>query len=399
LLPTSSKRKLDDVMKFNARAHSIPLSATLALDARAKELIASGRDIINMTAGEPDFDAPSAVRDSARAFVDSGKVRYTPAPGRPSLRETIAAHLSRTHGLPFEAKEVTVCHSAKHALSGTLLSLVSDGDEVILLLPAWVSYFEMVRFAGGEPVAVPCRPDLGPDLAAIAAAVTEKTRGIMINSPCNPSGYCFTPEEMQSIVDLCKERDLWILSDEIYSRMMYDDTEHVSPVTYGDDARERTIIVDGASKAFAMTGYRIGYLAAQAELSGTVGRLHSQLTGAPNAISQEAFECALAEEPEEVVGMVKEFDRRRKMIVTGLQELGLPTEMPRGAFYVFPDVSAHLDETGSMGFSERLLEEAGVASVPGSAFGTEGHVRLSYALSEAEITDALGRIGRFLSQS
>ena len=385
-------------MKFNARAHSIPLSATLALDARAKELIADGRDVINMTAGEPDFDAPAAVRDAARAYVDSGKVRYTPAPGRPSLRETIAGHLSRTHGLPFEAKEVTVCHSAKHALSGVLLSLVSEGDEVLLLLPAWVSYFEMVRFAGGEPVAIPCRADLGPDLEAIAAAVTENTRGIMINSPCNPSGYCLTAEEMQALCDLCSERDLCILSDEIYSRMIYDGTKHESPVTYGDDARARTIIVDGASKAFAMTGYRIGYLAADVELSGTVGRLHSQLTGAPNAISQEAFECALAEEPVEVADMVAEFDRRRHLIVSGLEALGLPCEMPKGAFYVFPDVSAHLDENGSMGFSERLLEEAEVASVPGSAFGTEGHVRLSYALAEDQITEALERLGRFLGQ-
>jgi aspartate aminotransferase len=386
-------------MQFNTRAHSIPLSATLALDARAKELIADGRDIINMTAGEPDFDAPAAVRDAARAFVDSGKVRYTPAPGRVSLRETIAGHLSRTRGVTFDAKQVTVCHSAKHALSGTILSLVSEGDEVLLLLPAWVSYFEMVRFAGGEPVTVPCRADLGPDLEAIAAAVTGNTRGIMINSPCNPSGYCFTSGEMQALCDLCKERDLWILSDEIYSRMIYDGTKHESPVTYGDDARARTILVDGASKAFAMTGYRIGFLAADTELSGTVGRLHSQLTGAPNAISQEAFECALAEEPVEVADMVAEFDRRRHKIVSGLEALGLPCEMPKGAFYVFPDISAHLDENGSMGFCERLLEEAEVASVPGSAFGTEGHVRLSYALAEDQITEALERLGRFLGST
>ena len=384
-------------MKFNARAKDIPLSATLALDARAKELIAEGRDVINMTAGEPDFDAPAAVRDASRAFVDSGKVRYTPAPGRPSLRETIAGHLSRTRGVPFEAKEVTVCHSAKHALSGVILSLVSEGDEVLLLLPAWVSYFEMVRFAGGEPVAVPCRADLGPDLEAIAAAVTENTRGIMINSPCNPSGYCFTAEEMKALCELCEERDLWILSDEIYSRMIYDGTKHESPVTFGADARSRTIIVDGASKAFAMTGYRIGYLAAPPEISGVVGKLHSQLTGAPNAISQEAFECALAEEPAEVSDMVAEFDRRRELVVKGLSDLGLPCELPKGAFYVFPDVSAHLDESGSMGFCERLLEEAEVASVPGSAFGTEGHVRLSYALGEAQLTEALERLGRFLN--
>lgn len=384
-------------MKFNARAKDIPLSATLALDARAKELIAEGRDVINMTAGEPDFDAPAAVRDASRAFVDSGKVRYTPAPGRPSLRETIAGHLSRTRGVPFEAKEVTVCHSAKHALSGVILSLVSEGDEVLLLLPAWVSYFEMVRFAGGEPVAVPCRADLGPDLEAIAAAVTENTRGIMINSPCNPSGYCFTAEEMKALCELCEERDLWILSDEIYSRMIYDGTKHESPVTFGEDARSRTIIVDGASKAFAMTGYRIGYLAAPPEISGVVGKLHSQLTGAPNAISQEAFECALAEEPVEVSDMVAEFDRRRELVVKGLSDLGLPCELPKGAFYVFPDVSAHLDESGSMGFCERLLEEAEVASVPGSAFGTEGHVRLSYALGEAQLTEALERLGRFLN--
>ena len=189
-------------------------------------------------------------------------MRYTPAPGTPSLRRAIAEHLTRTRGVAYETAEITVCHSAKHALSGALLALIEPGDEVLLLLPAWVSYFEQVRFAGGEPVAVAPRDDMGPDFDALRAAITPRTRGVMLNSPCNPSGYVFTPEETRELADLAVERDLWIVSDEIYSRLVYDGSTFSSPAQCGDEARARTVLVDGASKAFAMTGYRMGYLAA-----------------------------------------------------------------------------------------------------------------------------------------
>lgn len=384
-------------MNLNPRVASIPLSLTLALDARAKELAAAGRDIVNMTAGEPDFDAPRVVREAARGAIDGGRVRYTPAPGRLELRQTIAEHLTRTRGVPFEAQQIVVCHSGKHALSGTVTTLVSEGDEVLLLLPAWVSYFEMVRFAGGTPVPVPPREDLSLDFEALAAAIGPKTKGLMLNTPNNPSGYVSGQEEIARLCAFAEEHDLWILSDEIYARLIYEGEPFASPVQHGDAARARTILVDGASKTFAMTGYRIGFLAADVELAGAVGRLHSQLTGSPNAISQDAFEAALREEPEEVEGMVAEFDRRRLYVLSRLKEMGLRTPVPRGAFYAFPDITEVWSKGGSEAFCEALLEQEGLALVPGSAFGLEGYVRLSYATSMDKIEAGLDRLARFVT--
>jgi aspartate aminotransferase len=384
-------------MRPNQRVEGLALSTTIALDSRAKELIARGRDVINMSVGEPDFNAPEAVQSAAVAMVRSGQVRYTPAEGALSLRKAVAAHVAATRGVEYSPAEITICHSAKHALSGAALALIEPGDEVLLLLPAWVSYVEIVKFAGGVPVPVEPRADLGPDLAALRRAITKKTRGILINSPCNPSGYVMTSAEVRAIAELSREHDLWIITDEIYRRLVYEDEPNFSPASASPDARQRTVIVDGASKAYAMTGYRIGYLAAPREIAAAVARLHSQLTGCPNAISQAAFEAALASEPKEVAAMCAEFDARRKVIIAGLRALGLETPWPRGAFYAFPDVTPWLDRRGSAGLCEDLLEEQNLAVVPGSAFGIEHCVRLSYATSVETIQKALDRLGAFLA--
>lgn len=385
-------------MRPNARVSAIAFSQTLALDARAKELARKGRDVVNLSVGEPDFDAPRAVRDAAHASIESGEVRYTPAAGRESLRATVAAHLSRTRGVPYQAAEVAICHSAKHALSGAVLSLVEPGDEVLLLLPAWVSYVEQIRFAGGVPVGVRPRSDLGPDLDALAASIGPRTRGLMLNSPSNPSGHVLAAEDIAAIGELCVRHDLWILSDEIYSRLVYGARPFASPVQLGPELRERTVLVDGASKAFAMTGYRIGYVAAPVAIASAVGRLHSQLTGSPNAISQAAFEAALRSEPPEVAEMVAEFDRRRRWLVARLAQIGLEAPEPSGAFYAFPDLRPWLDERGSEGFCEELLEREELALVPGTAFGMEGHVRISYSTSLAKLEEGMRRLERFLAR-
>jgi len=385
-------------MRPNARVRSIALSTTIALDTRAKDLIATGRDVVNMSVGEPDFAAPMAAQDAAVAMVRGGKVRYTAAEGTGSLRKAIAEHVSQTRGVAYTPAEITVCHSAKHALSGALLSLIEPGDEVVCLLPAWVSYVEILRYAGAKPLEISSRKDLGPDLAAIERAITPKTRGILLNSPNNPSGYVMSEAEVRAIGALAEKHDLWIVTDEIYRRLVYGGAPNFSPASISPALRARTVIVDGASKAFAMTGYRIGYVAAPAELAAAVGRLHSQLTGCPNAVSQAAFEAALKSEPPEVQRMCDEFQRRRDVLVAGLRSLGLPCEMPRGAFYAFPDVSAFLDARGSTGFCEDLLEEVELALVPGSAFGVDAHVRLSYATSLPIIEQALERMGRFLAK-
>lgn len=385
-------------MRPNSRVSALALSTTIALDSRAKAMIAQGRDVINMSVGEPDFNAPEVVQAAAASMVRGGNVRYTPAEGTASLRKAVAAHVSQTRGVEFSPAEITICHSAKHALSGAALCLIEPGDEVLLLLPAWVSYAEIVRYAGGVPVEVPSRGDCGPDLDAIARAITKKTRGVMMNSPCNPSGYVMSEGEVRAITALCEKHDLWIVSDEIYRRLVYEGAPNFSPASIGASARARTVIIDGASKAFAMTGYRIGYCAAPKDVAAAVARLHSQLTGCPNAISQAALEAALVSEPREVAAMCDEFDRRRGVIIGGLRKIGLEVSWPRGAFYAFPSVAPYLDARGSNGFCEDLLEEQNLAVVPGSAFGVDDHVRLSYATSVDKIEKALERLGKFLAK-
>jgi aspartate aminotransferase len=384
------------LMRINPRVSAIPLSATLALDAKAKELVTAGRDIVNMTAGEPDFDSPEVVKQAAKRIVDEGRVRYTPAAGRLEVRRAIAAHLTRTRGVSFEAEQVTVCHSCKHALSGAIISLVQPEEEVLLLLPAWVSYDSQIRYAGGVPVGVQPRPDMGPDFAALEEAITPRTRGLLLNSPNNPSGYVATPAEVERLCAFARAHDLWLLSDEIYSRLVYEREPFSSPVQFGPDARARTVIVDGASKSYSMTGYRIGFIAATPELAETVERLHSQLTGAPNAISQEAYLAALLEEPPEVEEMAREFDLRRRHILRRLSELGLKTPEPRGAFYVFPDIRGLRPDGDSAALCTSLLEDHGLAAVPGTAFGLEGHIRLSYACSLQKIDAGLDRLQAFI---
>jgi aspartate aminotransferase len=386
-------------MRFARRIDRIQPSITLALDERAKAMRAAGRDVISMAVGEPDFPAPEVVQAAAVQKVRSGDVRYTPAAGTPSLRKAVAEHLTRTRRAPFAAEEVTICHSAKHALSGAIFAVVEEGDEVLVPLPAWASYFDLVRCAGGTPVLVPpdARNGVSPDLPALARAVTPRTSAILINSPNNPSGYVFTRAEIEAVVRLAIERDLWILSDEIYRALVYGGGEALSPASISTEARARTAVIDGASKVFAMTGYRIGYLAAPKALATAVAKLHSQTTGSPNAVSQHAFEAALCNPPIELESMRRAFAERRDFLLAGLARLGLPCARPDGAFYVFPDVSAHLDARGSIGLCEDLLETQDLVLIPGAAFGVDTHVRMSYALSREMIQEALRRLEAFLA--
>lgn len=386
-------------LPLSARARALQGSPTLALAARAKAMAAAGRDVVNMAVGEPDFDAPRAAREAAVADVEGGAVRYTPSAGTASLRRTIAEWLGRERGVTaYGPDSVVVCHSAKHALSHALLSLVGEGDEVLLLPPVWASYDAQVEIAGARPVHVPPLPGgaCRPDLDAIRAAVGPKTRGIMLNTPSNPSGYVWTEDEVRGLSEIVLEKDLWLISDEIYGRLVFDGARHVSPAAHSPEMAARTILVDGASKVFAMTGYRIGFLAAEPSVAGVVADLQSQVSGCPNHISQAAYEACLASEPPEVADMLAEFDARRRIIGDGLAALGLSGPEPRGAFYAFPDLSAHFDERGATGFCEDLLEAEAVAAVPGEVFGAPDHIRLSYAVSRERIEAALERLGRFL---
>jgi aspartate aminotransferase len=339
-------------------------------------------------------------RKAAAERALRGPVRYTAAAGTPALRKAIAAQLERTRGVAYAPADVVVCHSTKHALSGSVLALVDPLDEVLLLLPAWVSYVEIVRVAGGTPIEVTPRADMGPDFDAIRRAITPRTKAVLLNSPSNPSGYVWTRAEVAEITRIAVEHDLWILSDEIYRRLVYEGEPNASPVEVDPRARERTIVLDGASKVYAMTGYRIGFAAGPRAVVDAVIALHSQLTGSPNAVSQAAYQAALEApggEPPEVAAMATEFDRRRRWLLEALAGLGLTTPRPRGAFYAFCDVSPWLDARGSVGFCEDLLETQRLALVPGSAFGLDTHVRLSYATALEQIEEAVRRLGAFLA--
>ncbi|MEM8713009.1 MAG: pyridoxal phosphate-dependent aminotransferase [Planctomycetota bacterium] len=388
-------------MELSRAAQGLSGSATLALAAAAKEMAAAGRDVINMAVGEPDFDAPLAARDAAHAAIDSGQVKYTPAAGLPSLRKTLSSSLGEARGITIDPQEVVVCHSAKHALSHALLALVDPGDEVLLLAPVWGSYDEQVLFAGGRPVHAAPLPGgtCAPDLDAIARAVTPATKGIMLTTPNNPSGYVWTEDEIDRLCRLVIDRDLWLLSDEIYARLVFDGARHVSPLSHSPEMAERTLLVDGASKVFAMTGYRIGALVAPPTVAKAVANIQSQLSGCPNYLSQRAWEACLSEEPPEVSAMVEEFDRRRRVIQEGLEALGLQGPTPRGAFYAFPNLSAYFGEGGdAIAFCADLLDAEALATVPGSVFGAPDHVRFSYALAEPRVREALERLGRFLKE-
>lgn len=394
-------------MHISQRAAAIQVSPTLDLDARVKALVAQGRDVVNMAVGEPDFLAPAVATQAALAKVGSGAVRYTPAAGIASLRAVAAKALNASSGAHFDAANVVICHSGKHALSGALLALIDPGDEVVLPLPAWVSYVELIRLAGGTPIGVAPAATAGgagarPDLAAIEAAITPKTRGLLVNSPNNPSGYLWTRAEMEGICAIAERHNLWILSDEIYRRLVFPPGTFVSPLHVATGAlRERIAIIDGASKSFAMTGYRVGFLASPKDLADAVTRLHSQTTGSPNAVSMAAFEAALTAEldggPPELDASLAEYQARRDVLLTGLAALELDLVRPDGAFYAFPNVARYCDARGAAGFCADLLESVGLALVPGDAFLLDGHVRLSYALPIPLIEAALERLGRFLS--
>ena len=382
-------------MKESSRTVQLPESATLGLAARANEMRARGVDVLSMAVGEPDFQAPEAARQAAIRAI-GGDVKYTHSGGILSLRNALTKHLQRTRGLHYDSSQIVVGHSCKHMLCSSLLALVEPGDEVLLPTPAWNSYDALVNFAQGKPIHLAPKPDLSPDLDLLASSIGPRPRGIFFSTPGNPSGYVWGRAELEALMEIAKAKDLWIISDEIYSRLVYEGEPFCSAAAISEDAAARTVIVDGASKSFAMTGYRIGYMAGPSQIAQGITRLQSQSTGCPNYVSQYAYEEVLLEEPPEVEAMANEFNRRRLRLQAGLESLGLDAPRPRGAFYSFPNVSAYCDERGTAGFCEDLLKAEAMAIVPGTVFGLEGHVRLSYALSMDRIDEAILRLGRFL---
>lgn len=380
---------------LSKRVKTMKPSSTVAVNAKALELRRQGVDLIAMTAGEPDFDTPQFVKDAAVRAMAAGKTKYAPPAGIPELREAISAKFKRENGLEIPPDQTVVTVGGKQALFNLFQAILDPGDEVIVIAPYWVSYPEMVRFAEGVPVEVPTGPESGfiPDPAEVERKITPRTKAIVLNSPGNPTGAVYPKEVLAAIAELANKHDCYIVSDEIYEHLIYEG-EHFSPAHVAPD---RTITVNGAAKAYAMTGWRIGYAGGPKDVIKGIIDVSSQSTTSPDTIAQWAMVEALnnVEEAQKFISMAREAYRaRRSIIVDGLNALGLPTPKVNGAFYVLSDVS-RIDPDENRA-ALQLLNEARVAVVPGTDFAAPHHVRFSYATSETNIRKALERIASIL---
>lgn len=388
---------------------AISPSPTLAIDAKAKEMRAEGRDVVSFCAGEPDFVTPAYIRDAAHEALQMGLTKYTPAAGTMELRRAICDKLLRDNGLSYSPAQVIVSNGAKFSIFAALRAILNPGDEVIIPTPCWVSYPEMVRIAEGVPVFVKGMPEKNfvTEAQDIEPYVTEKTKALILNSPNNPNGCIWNREQLAGIARLAVERGFYVISDEIYEKLIYDGEEHVSIASLGEDIFAQTIVINGMSKAYAMTGWRIGYTAGPLAVIKAMNSLQSQVASGSNSIAQYASVRALTapQGPAEIERMREAYDERRKHIVERLNAIpGIRCMMPKGAFYAMMDVSGlfglmsgDVEITDSMTFASRLLERADVAVVPGEAFCTEGFCRMSYATSMENIDRGVERIERFVA--
>jgi aspartate/methionine/tyrosine aminotransferase len=389
------------------RAQRIGLSPTLRISAQATALRAAGVDVLDFSAGQPDFPTPSGVKEAGRKAIAEDKTRYTPNAGLPELRRAIAVEIERVRGLCYAPEQVLVSSGAKASLYFAFQALIDPGDEVLLPAPYWVSYPDQIRLAEGTPVLVPCSDADGFKLRreALEAAITPRTRGLVLNYPSNPSGACYTREELEPIAEVCLRRELWVVADEIYSRLLYDGRRFTSIAALSPEMRERTIVIDGMSKTYSMTGWRIGYAAGPADIVSAMAREQSHVTSNASTIAQWAAIEALASCEEEVARRVVEFQRRRDEVVRLLRGLdGVSCRMPEGAFYAFPQVAARFGQRAgqvtidsAQRLAEYLLERARVAVVPGEPFGAPQHLRVSYAVSLERIREGVGRIAEALA--
>lgn len=397
-----------DVISFNPRVEAMQPSATLAVSARARELKRSGRPVISLSAGEPDFPTPEPIAEAGRRAISEGFTNYTDNAGMPELREAIAIKLKQDNGLEYAAGQILCSNGAKQSIAQVISVLCRDGDEVLIPAPYWVSYPEMVRFAGAEPIAIPTRSAseyrLRPE--QLEEAITDRTRILMLCSPSNPTGSVYPREELEAIAEVLRRHEhVFVISDEIYEHVIFD-VKHVSFASL-DGMRERTITVNGFSKAYAMTGWRLGYLAAETPIVKAAAKLQGQFTSAPSTMTQHAGVAALRMGMEPVREMVASFRHRRDLVLGQLLSIeGLRCPKPDGAFYVFPQFDAYFGRKTTDGRTIEtgddlcfyLLEEHNVALVPGKAFGDPDGARISYAVAEADLIEGLRRIRTGLEQ-
>lgn len=395
-------------LTISEKCRNIHPSVTLAIDARAKQLRAMGLDVIGFGAGEPDFDTPRYIKSAARDALDAGMTKYTPVAGTVELRTEIQQKLLRDNGLDYELADIIVSSGAKQCLFNALSAILDPGDEVLLPSPCWVSYPEMVRMAGGVPVMVKGDEANGflVDADALRPHVTERTKALILNSPNNPSGSVCSRALLEGIAALAVEKQFYVISDEIYEKLIYDGEAHVSIASLGDEIRAQTIVVNGVSKSYAMTGWRIGYAAGPKAVIRAMTAFQSHSTSNPNSIAQHAAAVALTNGEKFMHDSLVEFDARRRLMHQLISEIpGLSAALPKGAFYMMLNISALIGKSlngrairGSDDFAEMLLESRKVAVVPARAFGDDRYVRLSYATSRDKITLGLARIAEFVKE-
>jgi aspartate aminotransferase len=383
------------------RLKTLVPSATLAMNAKARAMRAQGVDVISFSVGEPDFDTPARIKDAAVRALEQGQTKYTEVGGIAELRAAVCHKLKRDHGLEYAPDEVTVSCGAKHTLYNIVMALVNPGDEVLIPSPYWVSYPEQVRLLGGVPVAVETHESTGFDLdpAAVRRAVTAKTKLIILDSPGNPTGAVFSPAALEEVGRLAVERGLWLVSDECYEALTYEG-RHVSTASLSPEIKARTILVNTCSKAYAMTGWRIGYAAGPKAIIRAMTDIQSQVTSNPASVAQWAAVEALSGPQDEIAKMVGEFDRRRRAIIDLLNAIpGVHCATPKGAFYAFPNVSGLFGKRwkggvikGSVDVCTFLLEEARIACVAGEDFGSDAHIRISYATGIDTIREGMRRM-------
>ena len=393
--------------QLSERLRRLAPSATLVMSQKSSEMKAQGIDVINLSVGEPDFNTPEGIKQSAKQAIDDNWSQYSPVPGYPALRQAIADKLRRENNLDYSPGEILVSNGAKQAVCNTMLALVDDGDEVIIPAPYWVSYPQMAKLAGGTPVIVPTgfAQDFKMTASQLEAAITPRTRLLVICSPSNPTGSVYSKDELRALADVVlRHEDLFVIADEIYEHINY--TGSHESIAQFEGMKERTIIINGVSKAYAMTGWRIGYMAAPEWIVKGCNKLQGQYTSGPCSVSQKAAEAAYTQSQECVEQMRQAFQRRRDLIVALAKDIpGLEVNNPQGAFYLFPKCSnfygkSHGGRTisNSTDLALYLLEEAHVATVGGDAFGDPECFRMSYATSDDNIREAMRRISQALMQ-
>ena len=389
-------------MKLSKLAKNLKPSATLAITAKAKDLKSKGIDIIGFGAGEPDFDTPNNIKSAAKDSIDSGFTKYTAASGIIELKEAIRERISIDYGLSYEDKEILVGSGAKHVLYNLFNVLIDKGDEVLIPAPYWVSYPEQVKISGGVPIIIQTIQKDGFKITKnqIASRCNENTKILVLNYPSNPTGSTYNYDELCQIAEICKEKNLIVISDEIYDKIIYSNEKHISFPQLSEDAKNRTILVNGVSKTYSMTGWRIGYAAGNSEVISAMNNLSGQSTSNPTSISQKAAIEAFSGNQSKVEEMLGEFEIRKEYISSFLNEIeGIECFVPKGAFYVFPDISYYFGKSfkgkeirNSIEFTDFLLDHAKVAVVPGIEFGSDKHIRISYATSMNDIKEGTKRI-------